>query len=126
MNVRATSLTNADNKYHYGVPGHPLTSRELTELLERFPLERTGGRTLEEMTEAQLQLLMARIAALTDMLRGAEPNDAAHLASRMLLGDLATVAAQFRGRANGTRSSLAKALADLRDVSHGAADSDRH
>ena len=112
-------------QYHYGVPGSVLTAGRLAELLDRFPPERPGLRAVEEIAEAQAQLQAARIAALTDMLHGAEAGDIARLASRILLGDLAAVAARVRGRSNAMRPSLAKALADLRDVRHESADSER-
>lgn len=105
--------------------GHTLAIAELTEILERFAVERAGGRAAEEIVEAQTQLLLARIAALTEVLRGATPNDTAHLASRLLVSDLAGVAAQFRGRANGMRSLLAKALVDVRDGLDNSAADDR-
>ena len=82
------------------VPQRTLTSDELTQLLERFPLERAGGRPLEATTETQVQLLLGRIAALTEALRGRESNETTRLASRMLLVDLTSAAAYFRGRTN--------------------------
>ena len=99
----------------YDVSDREGTPDELTELLERSPLDRAGGRTLEETTEAQVQLLLARLARLTDVLRGAEPNATTRLAARMLLTDLTAIAAHFRGRANLMRSSLAQARAHLRE-----------
>ncbi len=107
------------------MPRRTLTPDELTQLLERFPLERAGGRPLEEATEAQGQLLFERIAALTEALRGTESNETTRLASRMLLVDLTSAAAHFRGRTNTMRSLLAKALAELRDLRHGSAEHDR-
>ena len=118
-------VTDTDSKYHYGVPERTLTFDELTQLLERFSSERAGGKTIEEVTETQVRLLLARIGAFTDMLRGAKPDEAARLVSRMLLSDLAAVAAHFRGRANTMRVPLAKALADLHVVGHESADSER-
>jgi hypothetical protein len=93
------------------------TLNELTDLLERFRPGRAAGKAAPaEITEAQVQLLFARVAALTDALRGAESNEAARLAMRVALNDLATIAAQFRGRTNMMRAALAKALADVRDA----------
>jgi hypothetical protein len=112
-------------QYYYGVPGSELTAERLTEVLDRFPPERPGIQTVEETAEAQARLQVARIAALTDMLRDADPNEIARLASRMLLSDLAAVAARFRGRANAMRSSLAQALAEMPDVCDDSADSER-
>jgi hypothetical protein len=96
------------------VPNRALTPDELTPLLERFRPERARGKTPSEISDAEVQLLLARIAALTDALHDAEPNETARLASRILLSDLAVLAAQFRGRANAMRTSLAKALEELR------------
>jgi hypothetical protein len=92
------------------------TLNELTDLLERFRPERAGGKTPSEITEAQIQLLLARISALTDALRGAEANEPARLAMRVALNDLGTIAGHFRARTNTMRDALAKALADLRDA----------
>jgi hypothetical protein len=97
------------------VADRPLTLGELTELLDRFPLERAGDRTFDEVTDAQVQHQLARIAALTEMLRGATPNETAQLASRMLLRDLTAVAAHFRARANTIRPTLVEPLARLRE-----------
>lgn len=107
------------------VAGKSLTPGELNTLLERLRLERAGSRPVEEMTEAQIQHLLARVAGLTDVLREAERNDAAQLASRLLLEDLAAVAAHFRGRANTMEQMLSKALADLRDARYAASSGDR-
>lgn len=107
------------------MPERTLTFDELTQLLERFSSERAGGKTIEEVNEAQVRLVLARIGAFTDMLRGAKPDEAARLVSRMLLSDLAAIAVHFRGRANTMRVPLAKALADLHVVRHESADTDR-
>jgi hypothetical protein len=102
--------------YHYGVPSRTLTLDELVELLERFRQEPAGSKTAPEIAESQLQLLLARIKALTDALRDAESNEAARLAARIVVSDLDAVADQFRGRANTMRAALARALADLREA----------
>lgn len=96
------------------VAGRMLTSDDLTLLLERFRAERAGSRTTADMTDEEGQVLLARMAALTDALGSAEPNDVARLASRVLLSDLAFVAARFRGRTNTMRASLDETLKDLR------------
>jgi len=92
------------------------TSDDLAALLERFSPERAGAKPSADVTELQVRLLLSRIAALTDALRDAEPHEAARVAHRILLSDLALVAGQFRGRTNGLRASLAEALAGLRDA----------
>lgn len=86
-------------------------------LLERLSLQQAGAKSPSEVTQAQVDLLLARIASLTDVLRTAESNDTTRLASRMLLSDLALVAAQFRGRANEIAESLTRVLEDIRTAS---------
>ena len=81
--------------YYYGVQSHKLTLDELTDLYERFRLEPPGEKASPEITHAHVQLL-ARVAALTDALRGAESNGPARLAMRVTLNDLAVIADQFR------------------------------
>lgn len=98
------------------------TFDDLAALLERFPQERAGARLSADVTEHQVQLHLARVAALTHALRDAESNEATHLAHHILLSDLAVVAGQFRGRANGLRASLKETLASLSDaLAHGEA-----
>jgi DNA anti-recombination protein RmuC len=87
---------------------------DLTMLLERLDVQRAGAKSPSEIADAQVERLLARVAALTGALRAASQNDTARLASRVLLDDLALVAAQFRGNANDMRASLSSALDDLR------------
>jgi hypothetical protein len=96
------------------VPERTLNSASLAELLERVPVERAGGKTTQETTQAQAQHVLMRIAALTDVVRGAAANESTRLASRLLLDDLATVAALFRARANDLGTSLTGTLDDLK------------
>ena len=95
------------------MPGR-FTADDLTQLLERLSVERAGARTSVQAEDAQVEMLCARITLLTDALRDAEASDAARLAARMMLADLAQVTAQFRGRANGIRASLEAAVHDMR------------
>jgi len=101
-----------------GVPSRAraLTAADLAALLERFPVERVGARGTTEVAESQVQMLLARIAALTDALREAQGSEAERLAARMLVGDLATVVGQFRGRANTVRTALTGAEQGLREA----------
>ncbi len=61
-----------------------------------------------------LTTLLERLAALTNALQAAPQDETARMASRVLLDDLALVAAHFRGDANAMRASLVGALDDLR------------
>jgi hypothetical protein len=95
------------------VPDRVSTPEELKALLERLRLQSAGPRTSPEVAQAQQDLLLARIAALTEAVRGSGRSDVATLASRLLLDDLALVIAQFRGEANGIHASLSGALDGL-------------
>ena len=88
------------------------TADDLTTLLERFRLQEGGAKSTAEVTEAQLDVVLARIAALTEALRKAEDDEVTRLASRILLGDLAIVAAHFRARTNDITVSLSRVLED--------------
>ena len=95
------------------MPGR-LTADDLTQLLERLTVERAGAQSSVQAADAQVEMLCARITLLTDALRDAEASDAARLAARMLLADLAQVTAQFRGRTNSLRASLEAAVDEMR------------
>jgi hypothetical protein len=90
------------------------TADDLTALLERFRLQQAGAKSTSEVTQAQTDLLLGRIASLTDALRTAESGDTADLASRLLINDLALVAASLRARANEISASLTLALEGVR------------
>jgi DNA anti-recombination protein RmuC len=92
----------------------PITADDLARLLERLSVERGAAQSPAQAGDAQVEALAARIQLLTEALRDAEPSDAARLAARMMLADLAQVTAQFRGRANGIRTSLETAVQEMR------------
>lgn len=92
----------------------PITADDLARLLERLSVERGAAQSPAQAGDAQVEALAARIQLLTEALRDAEPSDAARLAARMMLADLAQVTAQFRGRANGIRHSLETAVEEMR------------
>lgn len=96
------------------VPDRSPPSDDLTALLERLRLQPAGPASLSEVNRAQLDLLLARIASLTDALRGAPSDETSRLAARLLLADLGLVAAQFRGRANDIAGALTRALDGIR------------
>jgi hypothetical protein len=88
------------------VPTLPMSPDDLTDLLERCRLQAAGGKSPDEVTQGELDLLLARIDLLTSALRAAEANETARLATRLLLLDVGLVAAQLRGRVNVLRDSL--------------------
>jgi hypothetical protein len=91
-----------------------VTAEDLTRLLERLAIERGHAQTGAQASDAQIELLVARITLLTEALRGAAAGDAARLAARLLVADLAQVTAQFRGRTNGIRTTLESAVEEMR------------
>lgn len=91
------------------MPDRAISSDDLVRLLEQRHLPPAGAKPTADVTREQVDGLVARIASLTEALRGAEDDETAQLASRMLLEDLALVVAQFRGRANELVDSLAHA-----------------
>ena len=95
---------------------------DLTAVLERLRLHQAGARSPSEVTQAQVELLLARIASLTDTLRGTEWNDASRAAARLLLADLAMVEAQFRGNANAIGERLTGTLENVRRILEQTAD----
>ena len=97
----------------HAVPDPASRSNDLTVLLERLRRQSAGAASLPEVHQTQLDLLLARIASLTDALRGAPSDETSRLAARLLLADLSSVAAQFRGRANDIAGALARALDGL-------------
>ena len=96
------------------VPDHASPSDDLAALLERLWLQPAGAASLSEVNRTHLDLLLARIASLTEALRGAQSDETSRLAVRLLLTDLDLVAAQFRGRANDTAGTLMRALDGIR------------
>lgn len=83
----------------------------LAALLQQLRLQQADGKLPSEVTQAQVDLLLARIASLTEALRGAaEQNATFRVGARLLLADVAMVAAQFRGNTNAFGERLTRAL----------------
>ena len=88
--------------------------RDLSLVLQQLRLQQADGKSPSDVTQAQVELLLARIAALTDELRGAHPSETSGATARLLLADLAMAAAQFRGHANELGERLTRALDNAR------------
>jgi hypothetical protein len=88
----------------------------LTALLERLRLPLAGTQSPTEVAQGHLDVLLARVAALTEAVRTSPPNETTRLAARLLLSDLALVVAQLRGDANAVGASLAETLDGLRQA----------
>ena len=83
---------------------------DLTAVLQRIRLHQAGTQPPSEVTQAQVELLLTRIASLTEILRGGGTDASARTAARLLLADAAMVTAQFRGSANEVGERLAGVL----------------
>ena len=106
------------------MPDRAISPDELILLLEGLRLPLAGEKPAPDVTLEQVDVLLARIASLTEALRGAEEDETAQLASRILIGDLALVTAQFRGRANELAEALTRARVDIRGELDNTAQSD--
>lgn len=89
---------------------------ELTALLQQLRLQQPGANSPGEVARAQTDLLLARMAALTDTLRVAEWNDTSRAGARLLLADLAMVTAQLRSNAVATGEGLTTTLEHVRQA----------
>lgn len=87
---------------------------ELTALLQQLRLQQPGAKSPAEVAHVQTDLLLARMASLTHTLRAEEWNDTSRAAARLLLADLAMVAAQVRGNATAIGERLAGTLENVR------------
>ena len=105
------------------VPDRPLSPDYLAALLERLNVQPAGGKLPREVIDAQVDLLLTRIAELTGALRGAGSDGTTRLAARLLVADLSLVAAHFRGRTNDIGVALTRAL---EGIQHGLDGTDPH
>ena len=96
------------------MPDRAISPEELILLLERLRRPSAGEKHAPDVTLEQVDVLLARIASLTEALRDAKEDETAQLTSRILIGDLALVTAQFRGRANELAGALSRARDDIR------------
>jgi hypothetical protein len=84
-------------------------------ILEQLRLNDGAGSTPPAVTQAQIDLLLARITAVTGWLRRTpDSSDASRAAVRLLLADVAMVAAQFRGNTTALDDRLTRAVEHAR------------
>jgi hypothetical protein len=103
------------------VPDAPLSPADLMALFERFRLRPQDVPTVAFATRTQLDLMLARITALTDLVRSSDPvaDDASRLAIRLLLVDLGVLSAWLRGEANEKAAALGRVLDEVRQRPNG-------
>ncbi len=90
--------------------------RVLAERLESIRLADGRGRMPRQAADLTTELALARIAALTDLVRGSgDWDEASRATARLLLADLAAVSADFRARANELDALLDDALGPAGD-----------
>ena len=87
---------------------------DLTAVLRQLRLHQAWTQSPSEITQAQVELLLVRIAVLTEALRGTESNESSRSATRLLLADVAMVSAQFRGNTNALGERLTRLLEHTR------------
>ena len=97
---------------------------DVTALIAGLSLVPAEPRSPTDLTQAELDLVLARMSALITLLRDAAPSDTTRLAERLLLADLAFVAARFRAGADAASASLEGALDALRSALDGASATD--
>jgi hypothetical protein len=92
------------------------STSDLAALLQRLRLQPPHAGSPSDAVQAQIDLLLDRVATLTGALRGADGHDVSHVAARVLLADLAMVAAHLRGHASAHGASLARVLDSVREI----------
>jgi hypothetical protein len=95
-------------------PGIP--SDRVLELLQQLQLQASRADTPFDAAQAQSDLLLDRLAALTRALRGADASDSSRIAARLLLADVAMTTAGIRGEASAHEASLTRVLDDVREI----------
>ena len=106
--------------YHHLVANPLSPIDDLRALLLQLRLPAPDSKTASDAARAQLDLLLARITALTESLRTAPLDGAFDSAARLLLADLAMVAGQFRGQATELGERLAHAVERARVALEGS------
>lgn len=93
----------------------PKTAGHLSAVLQRLGLQQAHGNSAADVTQAHIELLLSRIAALTEQLRAATAEPSRD-AARLLLADVSMVAAQVRGNTTVLDERLGRALDSARLV----------
>lgn len=95
----------------------PLTPASLADTLERLQLRPPAVQTVQAAAQGQVELACARIAALTELLRGDTAwTETTRLTARLLLAELGAVSAQFRAGATESAASLTAAMDSIRTL----------
>ena len=118
--------------YHHLVAERTSPADGLRSVLRDLRVPQPGGKTASQATRAQIDLLLTRIGSLTEALRpalsgtappgDASDSDASDTATRLLLADLAMVAAQFRGNTGELGERLSHAVERARLALEGRTD----
>lgn len=99
------------------VPDTPVSPNALAAALERLQLRPAAVLTGQAVTQGQVELTCARIAALTDLLRADTVwSETTRLTARLLLADLGAVSAQFRATANEDAETLTRTIDSIRSL----------
>jgi hypothetical protein len=99
------------------VPDTPPSPIDVAALLERLRLRPQDVSTAAAASRAHIELILARITALTELLeRDGVSHDTRRVATRLLLADLGVVSAWFRAQANEAASALSRVLDGARQT----------
>ncbi len=110
-------------RYHQLVAEHASPVHGLSAVLQQLRLQHADRKSPSEVTHAEIELLLARIALLTETLGGAaQSTETFRAAARLLLADVAMVTAHFRGDTNALSERLTRALEDAQLALERAAD----
>ena len=102
------------------MPGEMPSLSHLRATLDELRVAAVGERGPDEIAGLQLEHLLARVRALTEDLEVAGGGADMRLAERLLLADLALVAARLRAEVNADRTALAGVLEALDALSRAA------
>ena len=92
---------------------HASPIHALSAVLQQLRLQHADRKSPSEVTQAEIDLLLARIASLSETLGGAaQSTETFRIAARLLLADVAMVTAHFRGSTNMLSERLTRALED--------------
>jgi hypothetical protein len=94
--------------------GRTFTAADLESLVAGLRVVQAGAQSSRVALELQMDVLLERIAALTHALRTPGENEAVRVACRLLLSDIALVAAQLRGGTSEHAALLTQAIEGIR------------
>lgn len=110
-------------RYHWPVAKRASPVHGLNVVLQQLRLQHADKKSPSEVTQAEIELLLARIASLTETLGDSTQSaETFRVAARLLLADVAMVTAHFRSDSNALSERVTRALEDAQLALEHAAD----